>query len=111
MSVVARINNKHELLIKGTLSKSENFMKLDSDGNLKVDRIYIKLLAFDEDSAVNEEHLIDEDYLIDEGQSMEAFLAWFFGIEPLESAPNRVEFINGKDIIANKIKQNQNLGG
>jgi len=111
MSVVARINDNHELLLKGSLTENENSIKLDSDGNLKVDRVYRKITALDADSTVSEEHLIDEEYVINESQSMESFFAWFFGIELLESAPNRVEFDNGKDLIVNEIKQNQYLGG
>lgn len=110
MSVKARINTDNELLITGTLSEDKSVISLDKGGNLSTHRVYKKELAFNADLKVSEEHLLSDKHLINEEQGMEVFLAWFFGVDLSEVNPNEVRFLDGKSILANDVKDNQNLG-
>lgn len=110
MTVKFRITKGYDFLLAGRIYTGSSFISLNPNGNVTCNEFYTKELGFDEGSLVDEEHLVDEEYLISEDQSMESFLAWFFGIDLYELEPNRVEFLEGKNIIANEIKQNQSLG-
>lgn len=109
MSIKARINDKNEFLIAGELIEDRRFIRLDTQGNLFVGKVFTELSALDDNSLVDDDHLIDDDYLIDDNQSMSSFLSWLYGIEIAEIKPNKVYFLDEKYVIANEIKEKQTL--
>lgn len=111
MTTVARITENYELLVTGVLSEGQESISLDGDGNLKATKVYTTLDAFSEVAEIDEDLNLDEGNMIDETEAMETFLSWFFGISIDIVSPNRVQFDNGKYIIANNVLENQKLGG
>lgn len=104
MTVKARITHDHKLIIAGKMVTGSNGPRIDTDGNLYIDKLITKLEGYDGQTLIDGNRTLDDQHVIDDEENMSFFLSWFFGVQTEQLPPNRVSF-RGDSLVVNNLEE------
>lgn len=108
--IIARIDQNQNFLIKGEVNKGNDFLEIDKEGNLFVNKLYNGSYGFNDLDNVDDEYAIEEDLNVDTEDELAFFIATIFGVDTVFIGATRVRF-EGINVVAPKAIENQILEG
>lgn len=109
MSVKMRFTSDNKVLLVGSLIENKNNIELKPGGDLHVKEFIDKAKGFDTADLVDDgTRLVQTETEMDFEYGYE-FLEWFFNLTSKNLNVNFIRFEQGKYLLANELRENENL--